>query len=211
MRPGLLRSPRRGRGNREATERALAALAFREGRRVCGLAAGGRWIRTCSTAAREPAISDPLGSITLAMKSSAERMVSGLSGRWTKRDSDLRSARSNDGRQSVAGARRRGVRRRTMRPAPYPRCPPTARVVSSQCGRVNVGEQPGLDRGGRALLLRMIAGETAGLVFIAAKGASINLGRGSAATAHPLAATAGRATYRHRLHRDSVPGRNPPS
>ena len=42
----LLRSPRRGRGNREATERALAALAFREGRRVCGLAAGGKRIRT---------------------------------------------------------------------------------------------------------------------------------------------------------------------
>ena len=48
----LLRSPRRGRGNREATERALAALAFREGRRVCELAAGGRWIRTISSPPR---------------------------------------------------------------------------------------------------------------------------------------------------------------
>jgi hypothetical protein len=47
----------------------------------------------------------------------------------------IRSARSMTERQSVALARRRGVRGRTMRPEPYRRCPPTARVVSSQCGR----------------------------------------------------------------------------
>ena len=45
-----------------------------------------------------------------------------------------------------------------MRPPPYPRYPPTPRWFL-----LDVGEQPGLNRGGRALLLRMIAGETAGL------------------------------------------------
>ena len=47
-------------------------------------------------------------------------MVRGLSGRWSKRDSNLRSARSNHGRQSVPVARRRGVRGRTERSSVTP-------------------------------------------------------------------------------------------
>jgi hypothetical protein len=45
-----------------------------------------------------------------------------------------------------------------MRPAPYPRLPPTARLVFS-----DLAEQPGLSRGGGALLLHKIVGETASL------------------------------------------------
>ncbi len=41
----------------------------------------------------------------------------------------------NDARRSGAVARRRGARGRTVRSAPYPRYPPTARVVFSRSGR----------------------------------------------------------------------------
>src|SRR5205823_7179824 len=40
----------------------------------------------------------------------------------------------NDARRSAAVARRRGVGGRTVRPAPYPRYPPTARVVFFDLG-----------------------------------------------------------------------------
>jgi hypothetical protein len=91
------------------------------------------------------------------MKSPAEPMVRGLSGRWSKRASNLRSAgaTTDDNRLRWLGGEafedERCVRRRI-------------RDVRRRRAwfLLNVGEQLGLNRGGRALLLRMIAGETAG-------------------------------------------------
>src|SRR5580704_7753766 len=45
-----------------------------------------------------------------------------------------RPLREDISRQKICGERKPQYYKR-MRPAPYPRCPPTVRVVSSQCGR----------------------------------------------------------------------------
>jgi hypothetical protein len=77
---------------------ALETKAFRiiraRGSQVrSGLAAGGRWIRTSSTAVTR---ARDFGSNTVAIESPAEPMIRGLSIRWSKRDSNLPSPRSKD-------------------------------------------------------------------------------------------------------------------
>ena len=101
-------------------------------RKFAGLLAGGRWMRTSSTVARgardvrRTRVDHFRHEITGGTDGSRTGLVAEASG---IRSLGPLGATTRDNRVRSLG--RRGVRGRTMRPAPYPRYPPTARIVLS--------------------------------------------------------------------------------